>query len=86
MVQEISVSTAARGIHHHQVGRSLCKTWTGSASLGKFKAAVDRLTALRSRTHRLSKVRVVHVSPQSADAGNENLSLIDWEAERVTEE
>ncbi len=55
-------------------------------SLGRFKAAVDRLTALRSRTHRLSKVRVVHVSPQSADAGNENLSLINWEAERITEE
>ena len=55
-------------------------------SLGRFKAAVDRLTALRSRAHRLSKVRVVHVSPQSADAGNQKLSLIDWEAERVTEE
>ena len=55
-------------------------------SLGRFKAAVDRLTSLRSRSQRLSKVRVVHVSPQSADGGNGTLSLIDWEATRVTEE
>ena len=55
-------------------------------SLGRFKAAVDRLTSLRSRSHRLSKVRVVHVDPQSRDSEDGNLSLIDWETARMSED
>ncbi len=55
-------------------------------SLGRFKAAVDRLTSLRSRSHRLSKVRVVHVDPQSPDNEDGDLSLIDWETVRVSED
>ena len=55
-------------------------------SLGRFRAAVDRLTALRSRSHRFSKVRVVHVSPQESDSDSRALGLIKWETMRITED
>ena len=55
-------------------------------SLGRFRAAVDRLTSLRSRSQRFSKVRVVHVSPQEPDANSRDWGLIKWETMRVTED
>ena len=55
-------------------------------SLGRFKAAVDRLISLRSRSRRFSKVRVVHVSPQEQDSDYRDLGLIKWELMRVAEE
>ena len=55
-------------------------------SLRRFRAAVDRLTSLKSRSQRSSKVRVIHVSPQELGARSQDLGFSKWETMRVTED
>ena len=57
-----------------------------AAPLERFKAAVQRLTALRSHSRRSGGVRVVHVSPQGAPQESQGLGLAKWETQVVARE
>ena len=57
-----------------------------SAEFERFKAAISRLIALKSRSLRSGRVRVVHVEPQEAPAASRGLGLVRWETRHVAAE
>ena len=56
------------------------------ASLERFKTAISRLTALRTRSLRYGTVRVVHVGPQEPPSASQGLGFGKWEARLVARE
>lgn len=57
-----------------------------TASLDRFRAAVNRLTSLRTRSRRAGRVRVVHVDPQESRTASQGLGLARWETRLVARE
>ena len=52
-------------------------------SLNRFRAAVNRLTSLRTRSRRPGRVRVVHVTPQEPALDSRTPVLTKWETRLV---
>ena len=63
-------------VHYSMTGET-------SASSERFKAAVRRLTSLRSQSRRYGGVRVVHVDPQETPSDSRGLGLSKWETRVV---
>ncbi|MCY4625098.1 MAG: DUF58 domain-containing protein [Chloroflexi bacterium] len=57
-----------------------------SAEFERFKTAISRLIALKPRSLRSGRVRVVHVEPQEAPAASRGLGLARWETRHVATE
>lgn len=55
-------------------------------AFNRLMTAVSRLVALKSRSLRASRVRVVHVEPEGASDASTGLGLAQWEARRVGQE
>ena len=54
-----------------------------AASFDRLKAAVNRLTSLRTLSRRYGRVRVVHVDPQEPRTVSQGLGLTRWETRLV---
>ncbi len=57
-----------------------------TGSFDRFKAAVQKLTSLRSQSRQLGRVRVVHVEPQEESSVSQGLGLARWETRVVARE
>lgn len=54
-----------------------------TGSFDRFRAAVQKLTSLRSHSRQLGRVRVVHVEPQEESSASQGLGLAKWETRVV---
>ena len=63
-------------VHYSRLGQA-------SESLDRFRTAVTRLTALRARSRKPGRVRVVHVAPQEPASDSRTRSLVKWETRVV---